>query len=430
MTESEVHLEKCRQLIEQKLDWGSSNDWQNQDFESLSERIFDQTKVSLSASTLKRIWGKVKYESLPNQTTLNTLAAFAGYTNWREFKRSNFEDVASRYENHTERNLPSKQKTSRFILGSTAMVVFTVGSFLLFNELDDKRRYSGSDFSFSSQPLSKGIPNSVVFDYDASAAGDDSIFIQQSWDPKRRTWVSKDKHQFTSIYYYPGFFKAKLVIGDEIVKEHDLFIPSNDWIVTATQEPVPVYFPVSEVTQNGVMYLPVNTMENRNIQLQPKPPLVRYDNVRDFEGLKNDNFILETEFKSDYNVGSGVCQNAQVLILCENDAIIIPFSIPGCVANLFLFIAGEGIDGSQANLSALGRNMDEWIRLKIEARDKHVKIWINDEETFSGKFPHQPNRIVGISYRFEGTGSVNFVKFSRLNGKIVFSDDFKIQIQN
>ena len=71
---------------EDQLGWGSSSEWTNQDFEKLGELIFEKTGVRLSASTLKRVWGKVKYESAPTLTTLNTLAQFSGYENWRNFR--------------------------------------------------------------------------------------------------------------------------------------------------------------------------------------------------------------------------------------------------------------------------------------------------------------------------------------------------------
>src|SRR5215211_6988536 len=75
------------QQIEQKLDWGSSNSWLTKDFENLSQRIFDETGVSLSVSTLRRIWGKVAYTHLPSGTTLDTLAKFAGFEGWRTFTK-------------------------------------------------------------------------------------------------------------------------------------------------------------------------------------------------------------------------------------------------------------------------------------------------------------------------------------------------------
>ncbi|HLL96116.1 MAG TPA: hypothetical protein VK404_14140, partial [Spirosoma sp.] len=56
----------CRRLIEQKVGWGSSEHWQNRDFEQLGEQILVETGVSLSISTLKRLWGRIRYDSSPN----------------------------------------------------------------------------------------------------------------------------------------------------------------------------------------------------------------------------------------------------------------------------------------------------------------------------------------------------------------------------
>src|ERR1700749_3680397 len=79
----------CRKLIEQSLNWGDSIIWGNDDFEQLSEKIFDKTKVQLSVSTLKRIWGKVRYENFPTSATLNALACYLDYESWRDFRQKN-----------------------------------------------------------------------------------------------------------------------------------------------------------------------------------------------------------------------------------------------------------------------------------------------------------------------------------------------------
>ena len=89
MLTDELLLTRAKKLIEAKLNWGESEDWTNQDFVALSEKIQEQLNIPLSHVTLKRIWGKVKYESLPNTHTLNTLVQFIGYENWREFKIKN-----------------------------------------------------------------------------------------------------------------------------------------------------------------------------------------------------------------------------------------------------------------------------------------------------------------------------------------------------
>src|SRR5688572_16226379 len=79
-------LEKARSLVERQLGWGPGEAWTNQDFTSLSEQILAKTGVNLSPTTLKRVWGRVKYDSAPSTTTLDALVLFAGYENWRAFK--------------------------------------------------------------------------------------------------------------------------------------------------------------------------------------------------------------------------------------------------------------------------------------------------------------------------------------------------------
>ncbi len=52
-----IFINKCIQIIESRLGWiDNEGNWKNSDFENLSEAIFEKTKVSISVSTLKRIW--------------------------------------------------------------------------------------------------------------------------------------------------------------------------------------------------------------------------------------------------------------------------------------------------------------------------------------------------------------------------------------
>src|ERR1700735_3570750 len=89
MNTFEFLIEKTIKLYESNTGWGDSDEWTNQDFLILSEKIEERTGVALSHVTLKRVWGKVKYDSLPNTHTLDTLVQFLGYENWRDFKSQN-----------------------------------------------------------------------------------------------------------------------------------------------------------------------------------------------------------------------------------------------------------------------------------------------------------------------------------------------------
>jgi len=95
MNTVELLIEKTIKLYESNTGWGDSDEWSSQDFVILSEKIQERTGVALSHVTLKRVWGKVKYDSLPNTHTLDTLVQFLGYENWRGFKSQNGNGAAS-----------------------------------------------------------------------------------------------------------------------------------------------------------------------------------------------------------------------------------------------------------------------------------------------------------------------------------------------
>jgi hypothetical protein len=82
-------IRQVKRRFEEKTGWGNSESWNNQDFLYLSEWIQKDTGVGLSHVTLKRFWGKVRYDSNPSTHTVNTLVQFLGYKWWRDFWGAN-----------------------------------------------------------------------------------------------------------------------------------------------------------------------------------------------------------------------------------------------------------------------------------------------------------------------------------------------------
>lgn len=55
------------------------------DFNELASTIYSRTHEMLSATTLKRLWGKIQADHAPSTRTLNTLALFLGYPDFNSF---------------------------------------------------------------------------------------------------------------------------------------------------------------------------------------------------------------------------------------------------------------------------------------------------------------------------------------------------------
>lgn len=67
------------------------------EFNNLSSQIFMKTKAHISVSSLKRMWGYVKYENFPSRTTLNILARFNDFKDWESFQKEiTFEAVSDK----------------------------------------------------------------------------------------------------------------------------------------------------------------------------------------------------------------------------------------------------------------------------------------------------------------------------------------------
>jgi hypothetical protein len=277
-----------------------------------------------------------------------------------------------------------------------------------------------SAFKFSlNKAVADGVPNSVVFTYDAAAAVSDSVFIAQTWDTRRKTWVPKNKNEFSSIYYYPGYFRTRLIADNRIVKEEDLMIKTDGWLAVIEQSPIPVYFSHQEYLKNNIAEVTAASIEAHNIPMEPVAPKLRFFNMRDMGDLQNDNFVFETTLKNDFSKGSAICQYVEVLIQCKDDIIIIPLSAKPCIGDLSLYFAGTHITSKDADLSKFGCDLNQWTSLKVEAQNKHVRIYVNNVEAASLTFPNNPTGIVGFQYRFNGTGAVKDTRIS--NGKLSYN---------
>ncbi|RPD42025.1 hypothetical protein [Chitinophaga barathri] len=432
-----LYLAACCAAIEDKLGWGAGAIWSNQDFENLSETILEATGVTLSSTTLKRIWGRVKYDSAPTVTTLNTLVQYLGFEHWRAFRqheekkgglkdRENDTVGVSLEENEpaagSAMNIPAmnaRVPKGRYVWAVLGLGAVGIIAILGFNSIRNKKAVAVADepsaevYQFSSRKtVTEGVPNSVIFDYDASAAPDDSIFIQQNWDPTKRFRVSRSQHKATSVYYYPGNYNARLVVNGTVVKKHRLLITTKGWLPMIEQPEVPVYFDEKETRNGNEMGISEAQIKEKNIPMQPEAPWVRYSKVGGWDSLGVKNFSFEAEVVNDYGEGSAVCRHTEINILCEGSAITIPLAGVGCVSDLNMLMVDRFVSGKEHDLSGLGTDLSRWTKVSCDAKDGLVTIRVDNRPAYQATVA-EDMEIVGVTFRFKGTGRVRNVKLGK-----------------
>ena len=426
--------------LEAQLAWGPAERWTNADFNSLGERIAEVTGTTLSPSTLKRVWGRVSYRSKPSTTTLDALAQFAGYETYRAYRAGRIDEVAPTApdlstEVPREKVIPAanpvvggdrRAKSRLYLVGLAVATLATIA--LLFNTHFAPAAAPSSslaaadvdpaDYVFSFRPVGSGVPNSVVFNYNAERAPSEEVYLQQSWDPTRREKLPRSGKTHTSIYYLPGYYRAKLVVEDIVVSERELFITSDDWVAAVDADPVPVYLPLEDVRRDGRLAITAADLTDLGLDLQPTPPKTTLSNVGALRGLWSDDFTFRTRLRHDYATGAAACQHARVLILLKNGAIIIPLSAPGCVADLEVYAGGRRISGRDTDLSAFGVVGDSWLELSCTGRDDLLVFSVNGREVFRVEGEEEPKEIIGIRYEFTGVGSVEELSFGNGSGEV------------
>ena len=400
------------------MQWQQASLWQNRDFEELSDQIFEKVGVRLSHTTLKRVWGKVSYSSFPSATTLNALVAFIGYKNWRTYRQQKLAShiAPEQVPIPAHPSVSAKKPNSKWWVLTGITIVLLCCISLLPIRQPSQLNFEALEFSF--EKTTEDIPNTVVFHYEASNSNADSVFIQQSWNPALRHQVDKEGDTYTCTYYYPGYFRSKLVLNDQIALEKDLYIRSDGWLGTIDQQPLPHYFRQDRILKDSIVAIVPAFFEVNNIDILKDASSVRLTYVEDMGEVKSTNFELSTELRSTFGEGNAVCQITEVLILCSDGAFIIPLSVKGCVGELSLLVGEQELDGKNYDLSAFGVDFSNWVGLNVRVEEKAIAIYINGQKAYAGVFQEDIGKVVGFRYIFQAAGAIRKLELKSLDSSI------------
>lgn len=398
-------LAQLRAHLEEQLKWGDVESWHSSMFTELSERIFKECQVMLSVATLKRFWGVVKHEGAPSISTLDTLAKFGGFSNWRDFKLSRGQKTNSKTPPHIPRK--TLYVTAGFLIA--IVVIGLVGG----------KRVIDPDqlalVSFSSRPVTNSYPNSVVFDFDLKSIRSNNLKIQQYWDPTKTIKIDAGQKQATGIYYFPGYFKAKLLVDGETIREHDLFLRSQGWMGSLDYKPVPKYF--SFKGKESGLRPPPSIFDE--VVAQENPISTTYHYVNELGNISGDNFTLSSSIKINWSEKWGVCQAVRIYILGSDGAMIFPFSKIGCSSENNLMLNDMYLSGKEHDLSFFSADLSDLTHIKLEVRNRNATVYINDTQVYEGAYLETMGRVVGLRFKFLGMGEVTSFSLNDLRGETV-----------
>ncbi|QDH80611.1 hypothetical protein FKX85_16805 [Echinicola soli] len=409
------YIALCRKQIEEKFIFGNGSRYTQRDLELLSQNIEEKTGVVLSLSTLKRLW-KDDFKQSPQLATLNALAAVLDYRDWQDFK----------LHNHPKAGNINSKKNALFAV-IPALILAAALAIALIIKLENrphKVQVDGSVHFSAQKTVLSGTPTTVIFNYDLSQVAADSFFIQQSWNPLHRVPLDPEGNTYSAIYYEAGYHRARLIANDSVLAMQPVHILSNGWephLYYNYRDRQSITFKNEHITSNGYLHISEELLRKKNIDFSRQFE-TRTINSRIFH-TSSDHFNLTSRIKLDH-ITSDACPFMQIMVVTEKHIFWVNLQNKGCERNAS-YKMGEIIrSGNENNLSSLGVDVYNWQEINIKVENKHAEIILNGEHLFQEIFQEDFGDIMALTYIFNGTGSVDYVRLEGAKGETVFQDDF------
>jgi hypothetical protein len=413
------YLERSKDLIEEKANLGNINEWKNKDFVHLSNAITSASKISISADTMKRVFGKIKtYKSdyNPQEDTKNAIAIYLGYKDWQTFREANAPavepvDVVTRPHQHI-----LNRKT--IFLGLSGTVSFAAFVLIFF--------YNGRSpetFTFAGKNVSGYPPHTTIFDYDISQIRSDCVAIDYDWRNPMIEKLQKNDHTITTMHGEPGYYHVKLLVDSRPKATVGVHVLTRGWqAVISTFTGIKQQLDSNFMT-NGVLHVADEEFARTGID-RNLVHIVKFLTYQDFK-VNADDFAFEMEAKNSRYTGGISCFDVQWEVICESGRINVLLVEPGCHKYAQLTVGDISLAGHNHDLSALGQDLSSFRKFRVETKDKQAVISVDGKQIYKLTYNTPLGSVKGVELTFKGRGIAEFVRFYDEERKIVYSDDFE-----
>ena len=417
------HIERCIELMEQDLEWGPSSEWTTYNFDKLSSYIKEKSNISLSGRTLRRlICGPSSFK--PQAATKNALAKYVGYEDWEQFKRSD-KQKGNAYTEADTSDLSAAEHTFLRLLRKgwfylipvfiLIIILYVVLYPVIVLKLNTMR------VEFTSNYTTGTAPQRVTFFYDVSRVNSSNIFIDENfYDDGNIIPINKNRHFFTSDFILPDHYSVKIIANGERLSCIRIHVLTNGWegILNGTHLGQ-IYMDPSE----GFLHVPLSSLPQYT-DTSLSDYNLEYRNIREFNA-NGDDMTLETEIRLSDEGYSNDCRSTTIQIMNLHGRIGFTFVKPGCDPSLLEAEFGDVLlNGEFHELSPFYQELDRWRKVKIKTDRMNIYVYLDEVLIYSVKYKDPLDEMKGLTFKFQGSGQVNFVKLYNQSDELIYEEDF------
>lgn len=374
--------------------------------ESIPENKLKEYLVS--EQTLRRIFEERDKETTFQQTTRNFLSLYIGYLNYQDFL-----DKA---------DFSSKPKTETRNWRSFGIGVLLLGLFVVIGFVWKKK--------ILSEPLTGNLtkvvfestkaPITVKFSYDFNHLNFNRAILEYSlWGKKDTLELDKTKKTASVCFMHPTVRMVRLVADGKVLDSVKVVVPSDGWV--SGYEEIN-YLPAEQWKKNGVAHIPKEVVPNAVREQSTYYSFIK--KVANFDrNLLADEMIFETRLKNPVSEGGISCNDVSVVISGEKHKFLLNLTQKGCSHYAYVHLPNQIFEGKTHDLSKLGVNLDEFVRVKVIFKAKKMTLFINETLAFSSDYSGNFGKLQAAFIGFKGLGSVDYIKISD-NNKVLEEENF------
>ncbi len=397
-------IQTCLQEIEKKLSWGHSDTWTNQEFSKLSNTIRDKTGISLSISSLRRLYGKsTGYKKVykPQLETKNAISRLLGYRDWHDFQHIKLKKTRS----HSKLMLWGSL-IGLLLLGGLGFWFVRGGSTIFLPaHAPNIVLFSGTNL------LSNVVPNTVVIhyhipDYDAPLYIDwDDVPADRSTLPAK-TLLETDSGSITHTYYSKDIYKIHLIDQQgHVIGKLKSAIFTNGWECYVIQNGLHLKIDSGFFLQDTVMHASDSYIQSKGIDFT-KPYRLFYRNISNHQ-ISGKVYQLTVDFKPEFRDNYVECAHFQAEIIGSQGGSLVTFMNTGCSGEIeAIYISDLILNWHSDDLSAFSISNRQWHSYTMEVAADSTHLLLDHNRIYSCASPASIGSIIGLRFEFLGNGQI------------------------
>ncbi len=414
--------------IEKKLNWKKVSLWTDNEFKKLSLLILEETSISISPQTLKRLFGKVKYKDdyTTQPATKDALARFLGYHDWDAFIKDQSHSF-SRFINFIFNRINDKSlKTGVVILLSG--IILVIFSFYLRRLSDNKA------IIFRAENVTGVVPHTVSIHLNISKVRNKDVRIDfdqnEAEDQSKGELLDKNLKLINHCFESPGYYNVTLLSNGKIVASTKVHVLSEGWnsyyfnndnfilrkFVFGLERKV------QEDEIEGMLYISPSALNTKGFNGNTVYYL-EHLLYKDFN-VSGDSCLFEVRYRNSPEIGGISCYDVEFRIVGENGLASVMLVQKGCYRWSEITVGEKHLNGKYSDLSFLSADLSTWNTMKIVINNNEASFINNADTIYTTDYNQLLGMIKGIRFVTKGSGAFDYVRLYNNRGELLFDDNF------